>query len=81
MNFFRLSIASVDGKQNLSEVVYSALVGFLLLQKYPTFGRKKPYQQNKEPGEPQESGFSSKSQNQVRGMCWSIVVMEAPIAC
>ena len=28
MNFSRLSIASVDGKQHLSELVYSAVVGF-----------------------------------------------------
>ena len=37
--FSRLSITSVDGKKHLSEVVFSALVGFLLLEKYPTFGR------------------------------------------
>ena len=36
MNFFRLSIASVDDKQHLSEVVFSALVGISLLEKYPT---------------------------------------------
>jgi hypothetical protein len=28
--FSRLSVASVDGKQHLSEVVFSALVGFSL---------------------------------------------------
>jgi hypothetical protein len=28
VNFSRLSIASVDGEQDLSEVVFSALVGF-----------------------------------------------------
>ena len=33
--FYCLSIASVDDKQYLSEVVFSALVGFLLLEKYP----------------------------------------------
>ena len=33
MNFFRLSIASVDGKQNLSEIVCSALVGFTWYEK------------------------------------------------
>ena len=32
--FTRLSIASVDGKQHLSELVLSALVGFSLLGKY-----------------------------------------------
>ena len=37
--FLCLSIASFDDKQHLSEVVFSALVGFLLLEKYPTFGR------------------------------------------
>ena len=36
--FSRLSIASVDDKQHLSEVVFSALVGFSLLEQYPTFG-------------------------------------------
>ena len=30
VNFFRLPIASVDGKQDLSEVGFSALVGFSL---------------------------------------------------
>jgi hypothetical protein len=38
--FSRLSIAPVDGKQHLSEVVFSAYVG--LLEKYPTFGREQP---------------------------------------
>ena len=33
MNFFP---SSVDGKQHLSEEVFSALVGFSLLEKYPT---------------------------------------------
>ena len=33
MNFYRLSISSVDGKQYLSEVVLSALVVFSLLAK------------------------------------------------
>jgi hypothetical protein len=33
VKFSRLSIAPVDGKQNLSEVVFSALVGFSLLEK------------------------------------------------
>jgi hypothetical protein len=28
--FSRLSVASIDGKQHLSEVVFSALVGFSL---------------------------------------------------
>ena len=37
VNFSRLSIVLVDGKQDLSEVVFSALVGFWLLEKYPTF--------------------------------------------
>ena len=36
-----LSIASVDGKQHLSEVVFSALVAFSLLGKYPTFRQGK----------------------------------------
>ena len=36
---------------------------------------REPYQESKEPGEPQESGFSPrKSLNQVRWMCWGIVV-------
>ena len=40
--FSHLSIVSVDDKQRLSELVFSALVGFSLLQKCPTFGQKKP---------------------------------------
>jgi hypothetical protein len=36
-----MSKASVDGEQVLSEVVFSALVGFSLLVKYPIFRRKK----------------------------------------
>ena len=35
--FSLLSIASVDGNQHLSEVVFSAFVGFSLLENYPTF--------------------------------------------
>ena len=42
VNFFRLSIASVDGKQHLSDVVLNALVLLLLLEKYQTFGREQP---------------------------------------
>ena len=41
MNFPpHFSIASVDGKQHLSEIVFSALVGYSLLEKYPIFLRK-----------------------------------------
>ena len=40
LTFSRLSIASVDGKQHLSEVVFSALVGFSLLENYQTFLQK-----------------------------------------
>ena len=39
--FYRLSVTSVDGKQHLREIVFSALVRFSLLEKYPTFGLKK----------------------------------------
>ena len=66
MNFSRLSIASVDVNQHLSEVVFSALVGFSLLENYPTFGRGRKYRHTsrarnrREPGESQESGFSPK---------------------
>ena len=58
---------SVDGKQHLSEVVFSDTVGFSLLEKYQTFGlsswrtarsRREPYQESKEPGESQESESS-----------------------
>ena len=35
---------SVDGKQHLSEVVFSALIGFSLLEKSPTFGQRKKKQ-------------------------------------
>ena len=38
--FSRLSIASVEGKQHLSDILFSALVGFPLLEKYPTFGQE-----------------------------------------
>ena len=38
----RLSIASVDGKQHLSEVVFSTLIGFSLLEKYLNFGWEQP---------------------------------------
>ena len=41
VNFFRLSKASVDGKQHFSEVVFNALVGLSLLEKYQTSGGKK----------------------------------------
>jgi hypothetical protein len=60
------SIASIDGKQHLYEVVFSALVGFSLLEKYPIFGRgtarscRELYQKSKEPGKTQEYGFSPK---------------------
>ena len=37
VNFSRLSIASVDGKQHFSEVVFNALVEFSVLETYPTF--------------------------------------------
>ena len=33
-----MDIASVDGKQHLLEVVFTALIGFSLLEKYPTSG-------------------------------------------
>ena len=39
--FYRLLIASVDGKQHLSEVVFSTLLEFSLLEKNPTSGRGK----------------------------------------
>ena len=35
--FSLLSIASVDGKEHLNEIVFSALFRFSLLEKYPTF--------------------------------------------
>ena len=46
--FSRLSIASADDKQHLSEVQFIALVGFSLLEKYPTFGAetKQSYQES-----------------------------------
>ena len=64
--FFRLSIASVDGKQHLSVVVFSALVGFSMQGKWrnvtflaldsDVFGDISLYQESKEHGKPQESG-------------------------
>ena len=85
--FSCLSIASVDGKQHLSKVVFSALVGFSLLEKYQTFGCEHPevtgshIRAVRSLGNYSSLVFCHKSLNQVRGMCWSIVVMEAPIAC
>ena len=35
--FHRLPITSVDDKQHSSEVMFSDLVGFSLLERYPTF--------------------------------------------
>jgi hypothetical protein len=54
--FSCLSIVSADGKQHLSEAVFSTLVGFSL------WGRS------------WSLVFLQRSLNQVRGMCWSIVV-------
>ena len=48
--FSCLSIASVDGKQHLSEVVFSALVGFLIFNGFLSLGNREPYQESKEPG-------------------------------
>ena len=61
--FPHLSIASVDGKRHLSEIVFNALIGFSLLEKYPTFGWEKRNRHSwrarnhREPGKPQKSGF------------------------
>ena len=61
--FSHLSVASIDSKQHLNEVAFRALVGFSLLEKYPTFGRWKKNRHTwiarnpREPGKPQESGF------------------------
>jgi hypothetical protein len=85
--FSCLSIVSVDGKQHLREVVFSALVRFSLLKEYLSFGREQP-----EVAGSHIRGISSlanhrnlvscqKSLNKVQGMCWSIFVMEVPIAC
>ena len=35
-------MASIGGKQHLSEVVFSAFVGFSLLEKYLTLGQEQP---------------------------------------
>ena len=87
--FSRLSIASVDGKQHLSEIVFSALVGFPLFDKYPTFWGGGRHTWN--------AGnlitlkvwfFSKESLNQVQGMCWSsrdggadCLMTTTPISC
>ena len=87
VNFFRISIASVNGKHHLSEVVFSALVGFSLLEKYPIFGQKQPevagshMRKVRSLVNHRSLVFPQKSRNQVRGICWSIVVMEVPIDC
>ena len=80
-------MASVDGKQHLSKVNFSALIGFSLLEKYPTFGLKEP-----EIAESHVRRVRSlanhrilvfrnkkKSESSARNVL-SIVVMEAPIA-
>ena len=57
--------------QHLSEVVFSSLVRFSLLEEYPTFGRKKKKTRHalgprsrRESGQPQESGFSQKTKSE-----------------
>ena len=110
--FSRLSIASLYGKQNLREILFSALVGFSLLEKYPNFGWEK--KSDAESLVIRQKNYESSTRNvlehcrdgganclltttpvccaaqhhvgdrgmlQVRGMCWSIVAMEAPIYC
>ena len=64
---------SDDDNQHLSEVVFSTLVGFSF--KWPRVwgtggSRREPYQESKEPGEPQESDFSpkKKSESSVRNV-------------
>ena len=73
---------SVDGKQHLSEVVFSALFGSSSVRKVSELQMGtarsfwEPYQESKESGEQQESGFSpKKSESSARN------VLEAPIAC
>ena len=76
VNLSRLSIASVDGMQYLNEVVFNALVGFSLLDKYLTFGREQPEVAGSHIRRVKSLAYhrSKKSLNQVRGMCWSIDV-------
>ena len=81
-----LSIASIDGKQRLSEVVFSALVRFSMLEKPPEFGEQPEVSGShirrvRSLTNDRSLGFRQKCQNQVRGMRWSIVVIEAPISC
>ena len=83
--FSHLSIASVDGKQHLIEVVFSDFSDLYCKETDGTTGAAHLiqtffsdiswYQESKDPCEPQEFGFSPKTLNQVRGMCWSIVVL------
>ena len=75
MNFLPLSIVSVYGKQHLTEVVFSVLIGFSSVRKVSDLwvgtarNRREPYQEIKEPGKPQESGFSlKKSESSVRNV-------------
>ena len=85
--FSRIFIASVDGKEHLNEGIFSALVGFSLLEKYPTFrrgtarSRREPYQESKDLANHRNLVFRQKCLKQVRGTAWRIVVMETPIAC
>ena len=77
-----LSVASVDGQQHLSEVMFSASSNFYCQQSFrPSSGGKKGI-----PEEPEVAGSLANHRSlvfrkKVRGMCWSIIVMEAPIAC
>ena len=82
VNFSTLSIASVDGKQHLSEIVFCALVGFIVIKVSDLCARKKlSYLEWWKLNRPLSLVFRQESLNQVRGMCLNIVVMEASIAC
>ena len=66
-----------------TQVVFTAFVGFSMLGKYPSFGRetKQAYLECWKPNHTQSLVYRQKGLNQVRGMCWSTVVMEAQIVC
>ena len=80
LNFSCLSIASVDGKQYLSEVMFRALVRFSSLEKYPTFRQEQlevagsHIRRERSLANHRSLVFckEKKSLNQVRVMCWRL---------
>ena len=75
MEFSSAFVAAIMSSLVWNRVPFNGLLSLWNSQK-----SQGPYQEFKEPVETQESVFLPKSLNQLRGMCWSIIVMEAPIS-